>query len=306
MPEEINQQKKKELVNIQFKTGGDFKVVEQPLKLMKNEISDLFAIQIHEAQSGKPYAHIIGDDISQINVDFVKGLGYKLKMTYLKNGKEIIYKRSDEDIWGTPFTTYGTNTQLNKVYYSSATEISEISSAYIHSVYDSLSVGRYVEIDRYHGLVDAFQVVEATKVDIPLKRMVFGLTLKIELKEPDVDQIRFSINYRTEHQQEYFVNLTEGKGNLFIPFLSLGFPQHYYSNEPHLDYGTVDNYKELVNISLGTVDHYTRFYDGPVVINRNAMVIMNFTQQKLTDHAEGKIDLTLEDGDLEEVVVSLP
>lgn len=302
--DEIFQQNKKELVSVEFKTGGDFKFSEHPLKASETEPLDLFALQIYNASS-KPYAYVVGNDISLIKVDFIKDLDYKLKMTYLKNGKEIIYKTPEENKWGAPFTTYGSNTQLNKVYYSSATELTEISSAYIHSIHDSLSVGRYVEIDRYHGIVDISSVLDSTEVLIPLKRMVFGVNLNVELKETDVDQIRFSINYRTQHQQEYFVPLTEGRGNLYIPFLSLGFPGHYFSNEPHLDYGTVENYNEPVHISLGTAENYIRFYDGAVDINRNVMVTMNFQQQQATDNSESNVTLTLEEGELEEIEVSL-
>lgn len=302
--EETPQEKKEELVSIGFSTGGEIKFSNRPMKAA--ETDDLFAIQFYDEETGKPYAHVLGDDISQIKVDFIKDRSYKLKMTYIKNGKNII-RQDKVDEWGIPFNTHYTKTEMNHVYYSSATYFVDISSAYITAIDDSFSVGRYVELDRYHTIVESFLITpETQQIEIELKRMVFGVTLNIELFEPTTENLRFSVNFRDNHQQIYWIPLNEGKGTLTIPYLSLGFPEHFAMEEPHLDYGVVDNYHENVHISLGTQENNILFYDNKVSIARNVMAIMDFIQSAPQESSDGKITFTLQEGELEEVVVTLP
>lgn len=301
--EEEDHIEKDDLVSIGFKTGGDISFSNRPLKLSETGAEDLFAIQFYEAETGKPYAHVLGDDISQIQVDFKKGETYKLKMTFIKNGKNIIIEDS-VDKWGIPFTTEFTRTELNRTYYSSATHFLAISSAYITAIEDSISVGRYVEVDRYHSVSDSFNITAETgQIEINLKRMVFGVTLNVELLEPGVESLRFSVN-SPDAQQVYFIPIVEGKGTLTIPFLTLGFPD-LYVEEP-LDYGVAEGYSENVHISLGTQENTIEFYDNKVSISRNVMAIMSFVQNTPQESSEGKINFTLQEGELEEVVVTLP
>lgn len=293
-----------DLVTISFSTSGEITFSNQSLKVAESD--DLFAIQFYEAETNKPYAHVLGDDISQIQVDFVKDSSYMLKMTYLKNGKNII-RQDMENEWGMPFNTHYTKTEINKVYYSSGTYFNDISSAYITALDESLAVGRYVEVDRYHAVMESFMITaESQQLEIVLKRMVFGVTLNIELSEPNIETIRFSINYRDKHQQVYLIPVNEGKGTLSIPYLTLGFPEHFALEDPPLDHGVVDGYRENVHISLGTQENHIRFYDNKVSIGRNVMAIMNFVQDPSQQGSEGTINFNLQEGELEEVVVNLP
>lgn len=302
--EEISETKEEELINIGFRASGEISFSSRPLKNSEADPNDLFAIQFYEAETGKPYAHVLGDDISLINVDFKMDQAYKLKMTYIKNGKNIIIEDS-VDKWGIPFTTEFTATELNRTYYSSAIQFLGISSAYITAIEDSISVGRYVEVDRYHSVSDSFYITAETgQIEIKLKRMVFGVTLNVELLEPEVQNLRFSINSTDSHQQEYSIPLNEGKGTITIPFLTLGYPNLYVA-EP-LDYGVVEGYTENVHISLGTVENHTLFYDNKVPISRNVMAHMTFVQNGSADGSEAQIVFNLEEGELEEVVVTLP
>lgn len=302
--EEVPQPENEELVNVRFKSGGEISFSHRPLKLSETVAEDLFAIQFYEAETGKPYAQVLGDDINQISVDFRKNESYKLKMTYIKNGKNIIIEDS-EDKWGIPFSTEYTQTQINRTYYSSATYFRNISSAYITAIEDSISVGRYVEIDRYHSILESFPITQdIEQIQINLKRMVFGVTLNVALLGTELDRIRFSVNSSDAHQQVYFIPLTEGKGTLTIPFLTLGFPD-LHVEEP-LDYAIVEGYKENVHISLGTEDNHIKYYDNKVSISRNVMAIMDFVQNTPQEGSEANINFNLQEGELEEVLVTLP
>ena len=164
-----------------------------------------------------------------------------------------------------------------------------------------------MELDRYHEVVESFLITEETQqLEIKLKRMVFGVTLNVELVDPEIETLRFSVNYRDNHEQVSFIPLNEGKGELIIPYLSLGFPDHFVMEDPPLDFGVVDGYRENVHISLGTQENHIKYYDNKVVIGRNVMAIMSFVQNNTQEGSEGNINFNLQEGDLEEVEVTLP
>lgn len=290
------------LVETGFNFGGEISVSEGPLKSME-DINDLFALQFYDLENGRAYARVVGNDISKIKVEFKAEHKYKVKMTYLKNGANII-RKTGENMWGTPFNAIFSETEINKVYYTSSTELNHISESFLDTPDQTSSqrYGKYVEVDRYHGIVEEFEVAEETEtITINMKRMVFGVRLYVEHEEADINVIQFSVNHHN-HQQKYSIAMTEGKGMLEIPFLSFGFPG-FYSNE--LDHGIVDNYREEVKISIGTAENGIQFFDGTVSIPRNVMMVMRF-KPKNTNSSPNSLELFLEEGEMEEEEVILP
>lgn len=292
-----------DLLEIGFNFGGEIFVSEDPLKAMEAEITDLFALQFYDLENDKAYARVVGNDISKIKVEFKAEHQYKVKMTYLKNGANII-RKTGENTWGTPFKATFSETEINKVYYTSSTELNHISDSFLDTPEDNSSFryGKYVEVDRYHGVLDAFKVTEDTEIiNINMKRMVFGVRLNVQYEEADIDVIQFSINH-PYHQQKYSISMTDGKGGLEIPFLSLGFPGYYLDE---LDYGVVDSYREDVHISIGTPENGIQFFDGTISVPRNVMMVMKF-KPSYTDNLQNTLELFLEQGEMEEEEVNLP
>lgn len=296
--------KAKELVEIGFDIAGEFSVSKTPLKNSETVSSDLFGIQVYDIENDKPYAHVVGDNIDLIKINLIKDQNFMIKMTYLKNGKNII-RRISEDAWTPPFDTGSSETALNKVYYSSASELYLLSSSYIDTEIPELKdkMGRYIEIDRYHGEVPGFVSSEdSITLNLDLKRMAFGINMDVELQDPEVEELQFSINSHY-HEQVFNIAMTEGKGTLEIPYLSLGFP-NIYSNE--MDFGIDDNYQENVHISIGTPENGLLYFDGKILVPRNVRMMIHFTPGPAGEGISNTLVLELEEGDMEEEEVSLP
>lgn len=292
-----------DLLKIGFKLGGEISVSESDLKSFNEENTDLFALQFYDIDN-KPYARVVGDDISKIMVDFKLGQQYKIKMTYLRDGMNLIRKTGDKT-WGSPFNATFSETEINKVYYTSSTALDYISSPFIDTQDEQSDVrlGKYVEIDRYHEVVEVFEATEEiSTININLKRLVFGVKLNVELEDRDVEVVRFSFNHHN-HQQVYFISMSEGKGHLEIPFLSFGFP-NIYGNE--LDYGVVDNYNENVHISIGSLENEISFFDGTINVPRNVMMVMTLRSAQGGGNSQNSFEFVLEEGEMEEEEVNLP
>lgn len=293
-----------QLIEVGLNVGGEFSLSKSPLKQSQTQHPDLFAIQIFDVENDKPYAYLVGDSIEKVKIKFPLDTEFQVKMTYLKNAENLVRKVFD-NVWGDPFVADYMVTELNKVYYTSATKLRGISSSFIDTEdHDSpLQMGRYVELDRYHGVVNSFTATEdSTALNIDLKRMVFGVTLNIELQDLEPQQIQFTIN-SSYLQQVYMIPISEGKGNLEIPFLSLGFP-NIYGDE--LDYGVDDLYEENVHISIGTPENEIKYYDGKILVPRNVRMKINFKSTADVDGTTSLFDLQLQQEEMEEEVIQLP
>lgn len=269
-------QEKEEIINVGFGLKGELSFSEGQIKTMETENQDIFAIQFYDA-SNKPYAFVVGDDISQITVDLLKDQPFKIKATFVKDGKTHLQFWDQYQEWGGPFKTRNSSgTILNKVYYSSANELYP-ARAYTQTKEDmSVSyLGNYSEVDRFYGVISNFiPTEENTVLNLELKRMVFGLKLNFILEDEGLDNLRFSIN--GQFFREYTIPVSEGIGALEIPYLTLGMPD-CSGCAVALDFALDENYQENISISIGTTDHHTRFFDGEIKIRRNKMMVINDT-----------------------------
>lgn len=301
---DFEKEEENDLITVGLNPKGEYLKPKQKSSKQEAQNPDLFALQIFEIANDKPYAYVVGDSIPKIQIDFIKDHEYEVKMTYLKNATNIV-RYIPENIWGNPFVADFRKTELNQVYYSSATTLSSISSPGIDTEDpdNPIRMGRYVEVDRYHGVLHSFIATEdSTTLNINLKRMVFGIRLNIELMEEEVDTLKFTIN-SIYHQQEYLIPINGGKGNLEVPYLSLGFP-NIYTNV--LDTATGETYEENVKISIGTLENALKFFDGTIRVTRNAMMVLNFRQNSSTGNSNNSLDLLLEEGEMEEEEFNLP
>lgn len=272
-----------------FSFGGEF--AEQKAASVKSTAADLFALQFYDVETQSPYAFVLGDDISQITVDFRTGHSYMLKVTYIKDGQNII--SGQEGRWSTPFgnSDYLTTT-LNEPYYSSEVFLNSISSPFIHL--EDESGGLYVEIERFHGILENFEITEENRdLSIELQRLVFGLTLNVEMPDQSLDSIYFALHSEFDGPREHFIPLTEGIGTLEIPYISLGFPgldqSPQYLNS--LDLAVLGEYHEDVHLSIGTPDHHTLFFDDLVTVKRNTMSIIDLVSNDSGEASNGGFTL---------------
>lgn len=293
----VEHQGDEELRTLGFKVGGEFSSFRNQQSAAESGDDDLFAIQFYDFQTKKPYAHLIGDDISKVKVDFIKDRFYSMKMTHIKNAKNIIYQ--DNALWDAPFRRSNNETAvLHKPYYSSNIELGGVSSPGVGMIGSS---GTYVESDRYYGRISEFEVVEEQEdLIIELKRMVFGITLSVELEEDDTEKIYFSIN-KSFGPREYIFEISEGIGSLEIPYITLGFPDHTDLDgyETEMDKALSGEYQEQIHISIGTPDHFTLFFDDYITVTRNKMVTIEVSPGEGEGTTNGGFNITFEEGMIE-------
>ncbi|MFD2516832.1 hypothetical protein [Salinimicrobium flavum] len=268
------QNDEQEFISIGLDLKKDFLVSQTPLKTEETQKNDLFGIQFYDS-SNKPYAFLIGDDASEVLVDLKKSEDYKVKVTYIKDAKDLLYYWSDEGEWGVPLQSWGrSGTILNKVYYTSANELSWISHTSIQT--RNLDSDTYAAVDRYYGAQEFTAIDDLQVIPIALKRMIFGLKLKFDLKninDPSIDSLRFSVNTH-DAGREYSIPVVEGLGTLEIPYLTIAVPE-CESCVIALDLALNEDYKENISISIGTFDNHTRFYDGLIPVQRNKMMVID-------------------------------
>lgn len=276
---ETLQEKQQKTISLGFDLGGELNISESPMKqqLEKQGFSmgadDLFGIQVYR-ENGNPYAHVVGDDISKINMDFVDGETYDFKFTYVKEAKKIMYRWSDNS-WGWPFENNANETDLNKVYYTSSDELDRINYVGMNTAAGSVAE-TYLEIDRYYGYIDGIVLnADTEKITLDLKRVVFSLNLDFGVAEnlTEVDSLRFAINVNDSFNsvKEYFVPIENAKGSLEIPFLTIG--DQYEKLETVISEGFQTN----IDISIGTPENHIRFYDGSITIERMVRYNLEFT-----------------------------
>lgn len=293
-----------QLIEVRLKLGGEFIAYRNLPNRMQETNFDLFGIQIIDIENDKPYAYVVGDDISDIKIDFPKNQEYQVKMTYLKDAKNIV-RYIPENIWGDPFVADYTETELNKVYYSSATHLRGVSSPFIDTeeMNSPLSFGEYVPLDRYYGRIDSFQASQdSLTLNLQLKRMVFGIDLSLEFLDPEIKEVVFTIN-SNNHQQEYSIFMENGKGKLHIPYLSIGLSNIY---PKELDNALETGYEDNVHISIGTPENSIRFYDDAIKVPRNTMMHLSFVQKTTAETSKNPFELNLQEGEMEEVQIDLP
>ena len=265
---------KPDLVTVKMDFKGKFFLTQTSLNNMKSESDDLFGIQFYD-NTNLPYAYIVGDDVSQLAVDLYKEREYRIKATYIKDGKNLLHYTTQDGEWGSPLTTenrLGPN--LNQVYYSSTDHLSSIAHVDVQDT--ALNSYKYAEVDRYYGFSTTFTTTDTIQyLTLDLKRMIFGLKLRFDLtllEDQSVNQIRFSVNGYGE--RVFDIPVSEGMANLEIPYLTIAVPERENWYEA-LNYAIDDNYSEDISISIGTFDNHTRFFDGIITVQRNKMMVID-------------------------------
>lgn len=264
----------KEIVTVNFGLTGDLTISkESPLKTFQTEYPDLFGIQLYDSQN-KPYAFVVGNDLSQVTMELKKNESYRIQATYVKNGKDLLYYWDQSGEYGGPFETRNSSgTVLNKVYYSSVNKIFP-GRVYLEPIEDEFW-GIYHELDRYYGSALFVPTEENSTISLNLIRMVFGLKANLTLEESitDVDNIYFTID-NGQFPREYLIPTTEGFGQLEIPYLTLGIPE-CTGCATGLDFAMNEDYHENISISIGTIENPIRFYNGQITVQRNKMMVID-------------------------------
>lgn len=285
-----------------FSFGGEFIESQPNNKSSETSSNDLFAIQFFDVESKKPYAHVVGDSIPEIEVDFLKDRTYMMKLSLIKNGKNLVPNYNGH--WSDPFGRSNLEpAPLNQVFYSSEVSVSRISSPWVNV---KNSGGIHLEVDRYHGTIENFRVLEEHQnFTVELKRMVFGLQLNAELDQNKYESLYFAINPYFGFPREYEIAVVDGRANLEIPYIALGFPDHSDLNvyETEMDRATrEENYQEKIHISIGAGHHHTLFFDDTITVSRNNMTLIDLQPTEGEPTSKGNLNITFEEDMMEKYI----
>ena len=298
------QQAEEEFVTVGITLGGELTVTESPLKsgiqaatkaADTTGSTDLFGIQIYDAINDIPYAYVVGNEISQISFELKKDWEYDIEMTYIKDGKNKI-KRNSENKWSFPLFASGEETPLNEIFYGTSNELNVSISLVSYKNSDDIE---FVPVDRYYAIQKGYTTTESeNEIELNLKRVVFGLSLQIDLgTRNNIDEVVFRFS-ETHHRTKYYINLKDGKGYLELPLITLGTSS---------DRAIEDDHEEDVRLLLGTEDQYYRFFSETLKVKRNTMHHITFTAD-INDGSEvestmGNVKFSLEETEMDDLYV---
>lgn len=171
-------------VRLLFEREGESQESEEPLSLLqaatKASTDDLYAVQVYKkGLSYSKYGYGIFDDESAINLPLEVGSTYKIEVSLVPNGKNLIAKGINGG-YETPFTiggfSGGPGKATNQFVQSTSNYIETMNEGKAVLKEDGVEYSR-PPISRYYGVVEDYQAKEDEALSIPLKLAGFGLTI---------------------------------------------------------------------------------------------------------------------------------
>jgi len=170
------------LVSLAFK--GEILEEDTPMSISRSGESsdDLYGIQIYK--DGAPYQYGLFDNTSNLQALLQRGSTYKFECTLVKDGKNKLYKNTNQGgkvRFGYPFVTNSLETVCelsNGLIKTDAYFFMSLSSSCSYP--RSNSSVKYNLVDRYYGELDNYIPTEDGIVSIELKHTVFGIKTIIQ------------------------------------------------------------------------------------------------------------------------------
>lgn len=207
--QEIITPDKESRIMIKIALSGDFVTLpEVPIdptsdenSLSRNSTGDLYAIQVYSSQ--KPtlpyakYAYGLFDDMSNIEIELSDRMYYRFVASLVKGGRSELKQVAAG--YGDPFSIDLRPTPVgNQFIYSSLISMSGLTLGKATMAVDSKFYDR-PPTDRYVGELVDFQPSVGARVEVKLKRVVFGIRL-----------------FSEDLTQGYVELLVEGAPSIFI------------------------------------------------------------------------------------------
>lgn len=158
---------------------------DEPLTLTKASSKDLYAVQIYnkKGNSYSRYAYGIFDDESRMSLELELGSTYKIEVSVVPNGKDLIAK-GENGGYQDPFLVGGFSGTPGKI-------TNEFIKSSLSNNYLEINTGKAVineeggkkteyarpPIERYYGVVENYRPERGGTLTIPLKYVCFGLTI---------------------------------------------------------------------------------------------------------------------------------
>ncbi len=301
-----NNQDDEELIAIKLKAGGE--LIESQVPLTRASSSALYGIQVYKYNDNEKETEYIAfgifDDLSKAEILLPKNKKVDIEMTYIPNGKDVIYYHTSMDCWELPFNTVGWGASpLNTIVYSKSERLYALGDG-MNNSYDNSNrmSAAFNEVDRYYGYYKDYTPSENGVIVIDMKRAVFGLTFKAKKNEAKTyDKILVQLNADTGFggfpAKKYYITIDPNSevSELVIPYICFMNVKECVMNP---------EYREVIKISIGTDERPDEILYEDISLKRNTMHIYEFDAIDQGDIPNG-ITAQTDNTPMEDEVISI-
>ena len=143
-------------VTVSFKFTGDVDFSTSPMSRVAQSADDLYGLQVYTMNTGtsyniNTYAYGYFDNVDDIKVRLSGIQKYGFTLTYIPNGKNIIYKYPDGH-YGRPFASLfheSYNGAINTIRYSTTAGLDQLGSCAAQTTSSYKEGNSLVEVERY-------------------------------------------------------------------------------------------------------------------------------------------------------------
>ncbi|MBR5801991.1 MAG: hypothetical protein IKY25_04510 [Alistipes sp.] len=280
-----------EIITVSLALGGELRETQTPMSsTTRAESNDLYGIQIKA--NGQYYAWGIFDDLSGVTVDLSVSKEYHIEVTYVPNGKNLIYNYGDNTnvCYEIPLNTDGwSKTSLNKFNYTSNEYLWALGYA---EIYVARENGKYIpmargnngshnEVDFYHGSLWGYIPLEGGNMVVDMKRHVCALEFVAKAVDGyNYDKILLQLDTQNVLHEE---------------------PKPYYmTKQSDGTYSTVDlplvmmgnlGEEDTMTISIGTDDRPEEIFHGQITLKRLVKHTFEFDAMPYEEKINNGIDI---------------
>lgn len=280
--------------------GGDIvDVIEQEMTKADASMSDLIYIAVYKGTD--KYAWGFFDSLEKIdNLCLKAGSKYSVRCSVYKNGKNLIYyDKSKKGYWFSPWHSYTREDSyyipVTTYFTYNKTYVSPYSKTYVSPLSDFIYLDQYTrrwcaKMDRFEGEVNDIVPTVRGKIEIPLKRVSFGLKVNITGIEDGSVSVTVKNSAVTLFSKTDLTSEYSSSGEIF----SMQHVSDAYTNA-HLDY------QEPVTMSVtwtrgnGIVQNLGT---KTIYMKRNCMNVINLKLS--TNDIDVDVDVDPEEGDMDD------
>ena len=279
-----------EIITVSLNLGGDITSEESPITRADTESRDLIAIAVYKGT--QKFAYGIYDNLNNVTINLLAGAKYRFKCTLIKNAKDVLYFRTQDE------------TSTSRFYWTYPFQSNEICNApFIYNTgYNDYSDANYVSktgsdshdycaaIDRFYGEINDYTPTVNGVVNIDLKRVSFGLKVKVTGITDGSVNVTCKNSYNTFASLSGLTTSYEGAGEMFS----------LYNITDAWKYADMD-YQEQIQVSVTWVRGIgitQNLGTKNVNVKRNAMNIIHIKLS--SDDSDVDVGVDPEPGDMGE------